>query len=185
MNIKEINIVESAFSVFSRYGVQRTTMNDIAKEAGIARQTLYNTFSNKDEVLCATIRLFKERTTVVIQQELEETTDLSSKLDVFFKHLALEPYQLLHSTPHAEDIIQGMSQLSRDEIRSTDEHFRSVIESTLQSYQSSIEKAGLSVFGLSDLVRNSMTGAKHQARDIEHLTALLNSLKAVVLKCTH
>lgn len=184
MNKKEITIIESAQSVFSRYGVQRTTMNDIAKEAGIARQTLYNTYSNKDEVLRATIRLFTERAIESIHEALSGVENLEDKLDIIFKHLAIEPFEMLHSSLHAEDIIRGMNESSREEIKISEERFKTIFESVLAKHQSSIEKSGLSVSDLSDLVRHSMSAIKHQARDIEHIQLLLNSLKTVIVRCT-
>ena len=48
MEQREVKIVDAAFRVFSRYGVKRTTMNDIAEEAGLVRQTLYTVYKNKD-----------------------------------------------------------------------------------------------------------------------------------------
>ncbi|SDB45349.1 transcriptional regulator, TetR family [Bauldia litoralis] len=35
-------------------------MGDLAKEAGVGRQTLYNVFRNKDDVLGALIRAYTE-----------------------------------------------------------------------------------------------------------------------------
>ena len=46
--------------MFSRYGVKRTSMVDLAQEAGVSRQTLYNVFRNKDDVLRALIRAYTE-----------------------------------------------------------------------------------------------------------------------------
>ena len=50
MNEREKKIIEAAVEVFHRYGVKRASMSDIADEAGVSRQTVYNAFSNKDEL---------------------------------------------------------------------------------------------------------------------------------------
>ncbi len=89
MTEKEIHIIEAAFAVFLRYGAKRTSMNDIAQEAGIARQTLYNAFSNKDVVLRATIRLFTERAMVEIEKGLKSCESLGDQLDIVFEQLAV------------------------------------------------------------------------------------------------
>ena len=78
MTEREIHILECAFSVFSRYGVKRASMTDIAEEAGIARQTLYNAFSNKDEILRATIRLFTNRAISAIEVKMFYLTPCES-----------------------------------------------------------------------------------------------------------
>ena len=51
MDEKQVAIAEAAIRVISRYGVKRTTMQDIADEAGVVRQTLYNYYKKKDDVL--------------------------------------------------------------------------------------------------------------------------------------
>ena len=44
-------ICEAAFACFKRLGIGRTTMSDVAREAGITRPTLYKYFRNKEDVL--------------------------------------------------------------------------------------------------------------------------------------
>ncbi len=48
-------VVRSARDCFARYGVHRTTMGDVAKAAGISRQTLYNTVPGRDELVEAVV----------------------------------------------------------------------------------------------------------------------------------
>ena len=127
MNEREEKIIDAAVQLFSRYGVKRTSMNDIAGEAGIARQTLYNAFSNKDEVLRATIRLFAERSTARIQAGLEKTGELGEQLDVIFRHIAVEPFELLRASPNAEDIVEGFNASSQEEIAAAAEGNRVII----------------------------------------------------------
>ena len=62
MSERKVQILRAAEIVFSRYGVSKTTMNDIAKTAGVARQTLYNEYPNKESVLRATLRFGAEKT---------------------------------------------------------------------------------------------------------------------------
>ncbi|WP_404405212.1 TetR/AcrR family transcriptional regulator [Pelagibacterium halotolerans] len=81
-------------------------MNDIALEAGIAWQTLYNTFPNKDAILVATIRFLMDRELRQTEAELAGCSDLGGQLDVVLEHLA-RPYAMLHATSNAEDIIGG------------------------------------------------------------------------------
>lgn len=48
-------LLDGALRAVTRHGVRRTTMNDIATEAGIAKATLYNHFRTKDDVLAALV----------------------------------------------------------------------------------------------------------------------------------
>ncbi len=51
----EDRICVAAFACFHRHGVDRTTMSDIAREAGITRPTLYKHFKNKEDVVFTAI----------------------------------------------------------------------------------------------------------------------------------
>jgi AcrR family transcriptional regulator len=48
-------IVAAATRAFRRYGVARTTVVDIAREAGVSRQTLYNRVGGKDAIIAMVI----------------------------------------------------------------------------------------------------------------------------------
>lgn len=53
MTDRERTILDAAMRVFMRHGVRRASMTDIGKEAGVSRQTLYNAFRGKEDVLRA------------------------------------------------------------------------------------------------------------------------------------
>ena len=48
-------IVDAAAKLFVHYGFSKTTMDDIAKEVGIGKATLYGDFSSKEQILMAVI----------------------------------------------------------------------------------------------------------------------------------
>lgn len=51
MDATTAGIVSAARAVFARYGVARTRMADVAKEAQLARQTLYDFVAGRDELI--------------------------------------------------------------------------------------------------------------------------------------
>lgn len=44
-------IIAAAYECFERYGISKTGMEDIASKAGVSRQTVYNYFGGKAEVI--------------------------------------------------------------------------------------------------------------------------------------
>lgn len=44
-------ILNAAIVCVKRWGIERVTLHDIAREAGVARSTLYNHYSNRDDVI--------------------------------------------------------------------------------------------------------------------------------------
>ena len=47
---KQQRILDAALAQFTQYGIQRTSMHDIAQKAEVSRASLYSYFKNKDEI---------------------------------------------------------------------------------------------------------------------------------------
>ncbi len=181
MSERRETIVRAAVAVFSRYGVKRATMNDIAGEAGVARQTLYNLFADKDDLLRAAIRLFADNALAVIQAECAGVSDLGDRLDIVFHHLVVVPWERIHATPHGDEILTGIRAAARQEIALAEVRYGAMLKAMLAPYGGQMSEAGLSPDRVSGLLRASWYGIRHRARDREHLLELLATLKAVVL----
>lgn len=181
MSERKEAIVKAAFQVFSRYGLKRATMNDIAEEAGVTRQTLYNVFANKDELLRATIRLHADRSIATIEARCAGLCDLGDKLDVVFDRLVVVPWVLVHATPHGDEILSGVRDVARQEVALADSRCGAMLEAMLAPCAENLSTAGMTVSQLCDLIQRSWYGIRHKARDRDHLDTLLKSLKALVL----
>lgn len=58
---RQDTILDAAFHAFSTYGYRRTSMDDIAKGAGLSRSALYLTYRNKEDIFRSlAIRYFDE-----------------------------------------------------------------------------------------------------------------------------
>lgn len=51
MNEQKINIISTSWTLFFQYGIKSISMDDIASKMGISKKTLYNYFSNKNELI--------------------------------------------------------------------------------------------------------------------------------------
>ena len=100
-----------------RYGVERTRMSDIAKEAGAVRQTLYSFFDSKDDILCAAIRYFSTRSLSEVKREWEGCDSLAGKIDVYFEHAIIDSFLMISASPDARDMIGGYNAKGRAEIK--------------------------------------------------------------------
>jgi AcrR family transcriptional regulator len=78
---KRAAVLAAAVEVFGRYGFQKTSMETVAKAAGISRPGLYLLFPNKEQLYRATMRGVMERA----QQDMEacfadETLDVQERI---------------------------------------------------------------------------------------------------------
>lgn len=181
MNEKETEIVDAAVRVFSRYGVKRATMNDIANEVGVARQTLYATFSTKDDILRATIRLRAERGIAAIRAECEHTQDLKEQLNIFFEQHTVTPFDRIRASVDPDDFLSGFNAAGEKEIAKSDAAYCAVLERILTPFESAISDAGLTVREYAEFIQISSAGFKHTAKSKKQLTRLLDALRSSVL----
>ncbi len=178
-------ILQAATNLFLRYGVKRTGMNDIAEEAGISRQTLYKAFANKDAVLQATIRSLADKVVLDIEAGLEKAAGLSEQLEIIFKHIVIEHYDFLQSSPNAEDIIAGVNASSQEELEAGALRNIEIISRVLEPFATEIDNSNLTTKQLADFVQRSATAAKYSAKNRKHLLELLAALRVSVLKITN
>lgn len=182
MEKRQTNIIEAAIRVFTRYGVRRTTMNDIAAEAGIVRQTLYNVYKNKDEVLRAAIRWYADSSLTAANAEMEGVSTLSDQLDIMFRHFVINAYEHMEQTPDAQDMIEGFNEAGREELKCAMDRFRDTFATLLQPHEAGITATGYTVTELADFIAFGAKGIKGQVSSKEQLLTLLDTLKKTVLQ---
>jgi AcrR family transcriptional regulator len=181
MDEREEKIIDAAKRVIARYGMKRTTMNDIAAEAGIARQTLYNVFANKDEVMRGSIRLHTDRALAAIDDDMTADMPLAEQLDVAFKHLVIEPYDMVQAMPDADDFISGLG-VQKEAMDAAVARYRDAFRRILAPHAGRIETAGMTVDQLAATVQIASKAAKYEAKDRDHLLEILAALKAMVVR---
>jgi AcrR family transcriptional regulator len=73
-------IVQSAFACFGQQGLQRATIVDIAKRAGVSRSTIYEYFSDKAAIVEACAEHASERFYREMSKAIDRGTSLEEKL---------------------------------------------------------------------------------------------------------
>ncbi len=51
MNLKALNILKQVRRLYQRYGIKSVTMDDVAKHLGISKKTLYEYFTDKEDLV--------------------------------------------------------------------------------------------------------------------------------------
>ncbi len=181
MNDKETRYIEAAIGVFSRYGVRRTTMGEIAAQAGVSRQTLYASYASKDDILAAAMRYTVDRTVEAIENEWRSTDTIGGKLDAFFQHAVIAHFEHIKNMPDANDLIAGIGAAAIAERERGDETKRRALATLFEPYKSSLKSSGTDASDLAEFVQNSAANFKYTAVDEDHLRRLLATLKSAVL----
>jgi AcrR family transcriptional regulator len=116
----ETRIITAALRCISRWGVAKTTADDIARDAGISRATLYRAFpGGRDVVLSAVLRHEVGRFFATVSSQLDEADDLEDLLvrglveaDAFLRDHGALRYLIVHEP---ERVLPGsaLERLSR------------------------------------------------------------------------
>jgi len=181
---KEILYAEAAGRVIERYGMKRTTMGDIAKEAGVSRQTLYTVYPSKEDVLRGIIRLSCGRTSETIEVECAKQVGVEAKLTAMFEHMTLAPYRMIAAMPDAADFLIGFKDAATCELDRAYDRYAETLRGILAPHQKAIEAVGLTVDRLANYVITSAKTFKKEARNEDELVEMLEVLKRMVVSIT-
>ncbi len=79
-------VLKAARALFQRFGLFKTTMEDIAKAAGKGKSTLYYYYASKDEIFDAVISEDMEEVMTVVNLAVEKANSAEEKLKAFTSH---------------------------------------------------------------------------------------------------
>ena len=173
-------ILEAAVSVFMRFGVGRTRMSDIATEARIARQTIYLSFKNKDEILCASIRHYSDLSLAEIKSAWASLDSLEDKLDAFYDLAVVSSYSIVNASSEARDMIGGYNAAGKAEIARAQKGKIAVWKKCLAAHKFPAD-SGIKPDRLAEFIVLGSIGLRDQAGSKKHLKALLDVQKRTIL----
>ena len=175
------HIAQSAISVVSRYGIRKATMGDIAAAAGVSRQTLYNTYANKEQVIQAAIRYVTDTGIRDVHNAWDNSTTLSEQLDRFFEIGPLSWFELVQSSPDAADLIDGLNLAGGEELAKSSARWTQALENLFLPYKEKLTGKGVTAKGVAELVYSSSHSAKTSSGDRVELAGRLQTLKQSIL----
>ena len=73
-------LIEAAYRCFERYGVQKTTMEDVASAAGCSRQTVYNNFATKNDLVTEICLIEATKLNDEIRRSLRSKRSIEDKM---------------------------------------------------------------------------------------------------------
>jgi len=103
---KPSNALE-VLSVFAQYGPQKVSMNDIAKAAGLSRQSIYNQFGSKDAALeWAVATVLTDATNAGVAILAQSQGEPRNTIVAAFQKWIGEHVHIWRGTPHGSEILE-------------------------------------------------------------------------------
>jgi AcrR family transcriptional regulator len=91
-------VLEGTYNCVARFGMAKTTLDDVAKESGVSRATIYRLFpGGKDQLLRETVGWEMNRFFVRLAERVYEAPDFASLLEegLVFAHRSLMEHEVL------------------------------------------------------------------------------------------
>lgn len=83
--VKEL-ILDKAQERVERFGFKKTTMDELSKDCGISKKTLYEHFEDKEDLFWNLLRRESHKTLDILFAQLVEVADPVEKLDVLIRN---------------------------------------------------------------------------------------------------
>jgi AcrR family transcriptional regulator len=82
-NPKKEKIIETARNIFSRFGIKKSTMDEIASKIRMAKSTLYHYFKNKEEIFLEVVKRESATMKVKLKEAIEGAADPQGKFRAY------------------------------------------------------------------------------------------------------
>ena len=177
MTETEEKILDAAIRTFLRYGARKTSMNDIAQAAGVSRQTLYDLFGSKEELIRASTRSITDQKLAMVRERFRDGMSLAEKLEVYFEETIVESFELLKAAGDAEDLIAGYHEVGKEAIAESHDRHTELVEEMLSPCAEQLLIYGLTLRQQAQFIVTVTMGLKAGVATREELDDVLTTLK--------
>lgn len=159
---RRARILEGATPVFLAYGFQRTTMDDIARAAGISRPALYLVFRNKGDIYRALVTEFLEKTLENSRAVLAGEGPLAERLEKSL-FCTLDMMNEIEASPHGAEILDMKNSLAADLVVEGRKRYQKMVEAAIAqagAVDDALADAGITPAGLANMMLDAFDGMK-------------------------
>ena len=177
MNERTLAILDAAQTVFARYGVAKTTMGDIAEAAGVARQTVYNAFATKNDVLRAAVRIEVDRCIAEVTEAWKTATSLDERIEQFHRLGPIKWYEVVEASPDLADLLEGMHHIAKAELAQAEESWEELFVKMFEAEGITCKDPNVGLKELADYIYSTAKNAKFGAKSKDELKYRLHVLR--------
>lgn len=178
-------MLAEAFTAFVTYGYKRTTMDDIARAAGMSRPALYLLYRNKTEIFEACMLSLMAEMETELAACFESDRPPVDKVKAALRIGILDGYQKIVNTPHGAELFD----LKQSEAAGLFRQWLAAVEAGLSEGLRREAKAGrmdltrttVSPERLTTLLIDGIEGAKARMTSFEDLEAKVCDLVDVII----
>ena len=149
---KRARILGAAQRLFLRYGVKRTSIDDVAREAAIAKGTVYLYYESKNDLFAAVYERLCSDILSTARQTLHQEKPLTERLVDFLDSYIGHMHRLVAHSPHVAELTESKEALVTTVYASFDLQMKGLIRTALN-------ESGITRKGAADMLLAAALGA--------------------------
>jgi AcrR family transcriptional regulator len=120
-------ILSAAETRFLSYGFKRTSMDDIADEAGVSRAALYLQFRNKEEIFRGLSRALLDGALKEALLALSRQESLAQALITAAEGMNLRFVEIVYASPHGSELLDEKNRLCGNQVAAAVQTYREIL----------------------------------------------------------
>lgn len=168
-------ILDGALREFSRHGLAKTSMSDIAQSAGVSRTSLYSAFPTKADVFRALSGRINERVLAAVVAAISTAGTWDERLQAIISARVGWVYDLLRASEHGRELISEKNKICGGSVLAANDRFEALVAGMLaEARLESQDEARLA-----RLLIQSVNGVLEQASTREEAEQGVETLVAI------
>jgi len=176
-------ILAAAYVQLMRYGYRRTAMEDIARELGLSRASLYRHFANKEEIFRSLAEGLHDDAVAAAEAALKAPGPIADRVRDALEAKSVRFLEVVHGSPHGAELVDETSRLCGELAARSEARVQKLLTDALRAAARAGEidlgAAGLSAVSAAELLVLAATGLKHGDGDIDAFRTRLAAMVRV------
>jgi AcrR family transcriptional regulator len=180
-------ILAAAIGVFFRHGLHRVTMEDVARAAGVSRQTVYTRFGNKERLFVTAATLLFDQAHEKAVEALAGPGDLWERIQAAFEACNVPHVRELERSDHAAELWATQATLLGPVMEAKEQRLIGAIAGALAAGNTSGEirlVSGVSARELAEMLVVADAGFKASVITVRKYRARLRTVIAMMRQAT-
>jgi TetR/AcrR family transcriptional regulator, regulator of autoinduction and epiphytic fitness len=182
---RRAEILDAALRAFGQYGYRRTSMDDIASEAGIAKGTIYLSFASKEEVFQALAQRLAQQMLTGAESASRQPGTTADKLAAMHTAWFGTYAETIHHSPHAAELLDAKHRLSAGLTTGAASRYKRLVRDVLAAAAAAgeldLKPAGLTADTAAELLVASARGLESSAASPAAYRRYLDALVRVMV----
>ena len=182
---RRAHVIAIAFDVVTRYGFKRTTMDDLAKAAGMSRPALYLLYKNKTDIYRACLVDFIKVTQGYVSACFEvPSSPIEQTTNALIVGIIL-PMRKILDTPHGAELLEMKDIVAEDLahqwIRMLETELEKGLSKAVASGKIALPNETVTTAQIAGFMADAAEGIKHRMTDPDAMEKRLRDLVTLMI----